>query len=149
MLIFLENTGVIHDRVTTYRWSLVVLLSGGSEGMGLVTRGEYSEDLERSDGMWRIQRRRLQLDLPSWGSDSRSEGEPEQHPVRCHIVTPAIESHQHGANYGESMKVRSAVAAATIAGMALVLSACASSSTSTPTESAASDLGVAAADVAE
>ena len=47
------------------------------------------------------------------------------------------------------MKVRSAVAAATIAGMALVLSACASSSTSTPTESAASDLGVAAADVAE
>ena len=44
-MIFLEKTGVIHDCVTTYRWSRVVLLSGGSEGMGLVTRREYSEDL--------------------------------------------------------------------------------------------------------
>lgn len=43
------------------------------------------------------------------------------------------------------MEVRSAVAAATIAGMALVLSACGGSSTSAPTESAAADLGVAAA----
>ena len=120
--------GLIHDEVTTYMWCRAVLLGGEARGWAWSPGASTPKP---------------------WGSDSRSEGEPEQHPVRCHIVTPAIESHQHGANYGESMKVRSAVAAATIAGMALVLSACASSSTSTPTESAASDLGVAAADVAE
>ena len=55
--------GSIHGDMATFTCYLTLLLAT-SEGMSLITSGEYSDVLERSDGSWRIQRRHLQLDLP-------------------------------------------------------------------------------------
>jgi hypothetical protein len=43
VLIFLENTGVIHDCATTYRWCRVVLMGGGSDGPHMAALGKIME----------------------------------------------------------------------------------------------------------